>query len=208
VTTGVRWRSSYLLCLAVLAGCGGSRGARPAALLKVAPIPMRTVTTPDFSIRLPRRWRSLDRRSALKPSRVKSFLKTNPRLRSELEAFSGPNSPIKLLAVSPAGAAFRANMNVIQTRIPKSLSFDTLAKNEATQIKAVTVVHDLRQSTVELPAGQALRLVYRVRQNGVVFQYFVKHEGFLYVLTYTAALSSAGRFGPVFDASAHTFTLR
>ena len=178
------------------------------ALLKVTPIPMRTVTTPDFSIQLPKRWRSLDRRSALKPSRLNRFLKTNPRLRAELQAFAGPNSPIKLLAVSPAGAAFRANMNVIQTRVPKGVSFDTLAKNEATQIKAVTVVHDLRQSTVELAAGRALRLVYRVRQNGVVFQYFVKHESFLYVLTYTAALAAASHYGPVFDASAHTFTLR
>jgi hypothetical protein len=208
VTTGVRWRSSFLLCLAVLAGCGGGSGARPVALLKATPIPLRTVTTPDFSIQLPKRWRSLDRRSALKPSRLKRFLKTNPRLRAELQAFAGPNSPIKLLAVSPAGAAFRANMNVIQTRVPKSVSFDTLAKNEATQIKAVTVVHDLRQSTVELAAGRALRLVYRVRQNGVVFQYFVKHESFLYVLTYTAALAAASHYGPVFDASAHTFTLR
>ena len=178
------------------------------ALLKATPIPLRTVTTPDFSIQLPKRWRSLDRRSALKPSRLKRFLKTNPRLRAELQAFAGPNSPIKLLAVSPAGAAFRANMNVIQTRVPKSVSFDTLAKNEATQIKAVTVVHDLRQSMVELAAGRALRLVYRVRQNGVVFQYFVKHESFLYVLTYTAALAAASHYGPVFDASAHTFTLR
>jgi hypothetical protein len=208
VTGGVRWRSSFLLCLAVLAGCGAGSGARPTALLKVTPVSLRTVTTPDFSIRIPKKWRSLDRRAALQPSRIKRVLKTNPRLRAELQAFAGPNSPIKLLAVSPAGPAFRANMNVIQTRVPKSLSFDTLAKNEATQIKAVTVVHDLRQNVVELPAGRALRLVYRVRQNGVVFQYFLEHEGFLYVLTYTAALAAASHFGPYFDASAYTFTLR
>ena len=208
VTTGVRWRPTFLLCLAVLAGCGSGSGARYTALLELTPIGMRTVATPDFSIQIPKRWRSLDRRSAVRPSRIRPFLKTNPRLRAELQAFTGPNSPIKLLAVSPVGAAFRANMNVIQTRIPKRLSFDTLAKNEATQIKAVTVVHDLRQSTVELAAGRALRLVYRVRRNGVVFQYFVKHEGFLYVLTYTAALAAASHYGPVFDTSAHTFALR
>jgi hypothetical protein len=207
VTTGVRWRSSFLLCLAVLAGCGGG-GGRPSALVKVTTVPMRTVTTPDFSIQLPKTWRSLDRRSALQSNRLKRFLKTNPRLRAELQAFAGPNSPIKLLAVSPAGAAFRANMNVIQARVPNSLSFEELSKNEATQIKLVSVVHDLRQSKVQLPAGRALRLIYRVRQNGIVFQYFVKHESFLYVLTYTAALAAASHYGAVFDGSASTFALR
>jgi len=181
VTTGVRWRPTFLLCLAVLAGCGSGSGARHTALLELTPIGMRTVATPDFSIQIPKGWRSLDRRSAVRPSRIRPFLKTNPRLRAELQAFTGPNSPIELLAVSPVGAAFRANMNVIQTRIPKSLSF---------------------------AAGRALRLVYRVRRNGVVFQYFVKHEGFLYVLTYTAALAAASHYGPVFDTSAHTFALR
>ena len=204
----MRWRSTFVLCLAVLAGCGGGSGARHIALLKVTPIAMRTVKTPDFSIQLPKTWRALDRRAALKASRLKAFLRTNPRLGAELQAFAGPNSPIKLLAVSSARAAFRANMNVIQTRVPKSLSFEALAKNEATQIKAVTVVHDLRQSTVELAAGRALKLVYHVRQNGIVFQYFVRHEAFLYVLTYTTALTAASHDRFIFDASAHTFTLR
>jgi hypothetical protein len=208
VTSGVRWRPSFLLCIVVLAGCGGGGGATRAALVNVTPIPMRTVMTVDFSIQLPKTWRALDRRAALDPTRLKRFERTHPRLRAELRALAGPNSPIKLLAVSPARAAFRANMNVIQTRVPKSVSFDTLAKNEATQIKAVTVVHDLRQSTVELAAARALRLVYRVRQNGVVYQYFVKHESFLYVLTYTSALAAESHFAAVFDASAHAFSLR
>ena len=201
------WCFSFLVGLAVLAGCGGS-GARPTSLVKVTTLPLRLVTTPDFSIQLPKRWRSLDRRSALRRSRLRRFSRTNPRLRAELQAFAGPNSPIKLLAVSPAGAAFRANMNVIQTHVPKSLSFDELSKNEATQIKLVSVVHDLRQSTVELAAGRALRLVYRVRQNGVVFQYFVRHETFLYVLTYTASLAAASHYAGIFDVSARTFMLR
>ena len=69
-------------------------------------------------------------------------------------------------------------------------------------------MHDLRQSTAELAAGRALRLVYRVRQNGVVFQYFVRHETFLYVLTYTASLAAASHYAGIFDVSARTFMLR
>ena len=69
-------------------------------------------------------------------------------------------------------------------------------------------VQNMRQATVALPAGRALRLRYDVRPRGVVYQYFVKHHDLLYVLTYTTSTAAAPRYAKIFDLSAHTFQLR
>jgi hypothetical protein len=170
---------------------------------------VRAGTAAGFSIALPKRWRSLDKRTALSPRRLKRFALANPRLQAQALVLAGPNSPIELIAVDTAGRQrFRANMNVIQTRVPKSLTFEQLSKDEATQIKLASIVHDMRQATLKLPAGTALRLTYRVEQTGVVYQYFVRHAGLLYVLTYTVARTAAPRYAKIFDMSARTFQLR
>ena len=170
---------------------------------------LREVKGSRFAIALPQQWRSLDRNSALTGKRLRRVAKANPRLRAELQALAGPNSPIELIAVDSAGSkSFAANMNVIQTRVPGNLSFEQLSRNETTQIKLVSSVRNMRRATVALPAGRALRLTYDVRPRGVVYQYFVKHHDFLYVLTYTTSAAVAPRYAKIFDLSAHTFQLR
>ena len=170
---------------------------------------LREVKGSRFAIALPQQWRSLDRNSALTGKRLRRVAKANPRLRAELQALAGPNSPIELIAVDSAGSkSFAANMNVIQTRVPGNLSFEQLSRNEPTQIKLVSSVRNMRRATVALPAGRALRLTYDVRPRGVVYQYFVKHHDFLYVLTYTTSAAVAPRYAKIFDLSAHTFQLR
>ena len=209
VTGRVRRCSSFLLCLVVVGGCGGSGPGRNAVPGTPGAFTVRTVSDPGFSIALPKTWRSLDSRTALTSGRLRRFAQANPRLRAELRALAGPNSPIKLLAVDPTGQQnFRANMNVIQTRVPKDLSFQQLSKNEAAQIKLVSSVQHMRQAAVELPAGRALRLTYDVQSKGLVHQYFVKQDDLLYVLTYTTSTATAPRYAKIFDLSAHTFQLR
>ena len=199
-------RSSFLLCLAVLAGCGASGELRSKPPVGFT---LRVVKGSGFAIALPKRWRSLDRDTALRDERLSRFAKANPRLRAELQALAGPQSPIQLIAVDLAGGqSFRANMNVIQTRVPKSLSFEQLSRNEPIQIKLVSSVQNMRQATVALPAGRALRLRYDVQERGLVHQYFVKHEELLYVLTYTTSTGAATRYAKIFDVSARTFQLR
>jgi len=209
VTGGVRRRSSFLLSLVVLAGCGGSGAGRNALPATPGGFTVRAVNDPGFAIALPKRWRSVDSRTALTSGKLRRFAKANPRLGAELRALAGPNSPIELIAVDSTGQQnFRANMNVIQTRVPKNLSFEQLSRNEAAQIELVSSVQHMRQAAVELPAGRALRLTYDVRSKGVVHQYFVKHDEILYVLTYTTSATTAPRYAKIFDLSAHTFQLR
>jgi len=198
VTGGVRRRLPLLLCLAALAGCGGgTRVTIPDGFT------VRTVEKPAFSLALPERWRSFGDTSH---TSAKSIAGGNQRLRVELETLAESNSPVKLVGVDPAGGLRSAtNMNVLQTRVPSSVSFEEMARIEAIQIRRASGIKRIEQETTQVPAGRALHLTYHPRATALVQQYFVRHRDFLYVLTYTTPSADGGRYAPVFDQSAHTF---
>jgi hypothetical protein len=197
VTKGVRRRPLFLAVLVVLAGCGGATTqATPAGFT------VRTVAQPSFSIALPKGWRSFDSRSSRAANEAAAH---NSALRMELELLGKPDSPIKLIGLDPAAKTFVTNMNVLQTQVPSSLSFEELARTEAAQIKLVSGVKEMRQQQTVVPGGRTLHLSYRTRSNAPVQQYFVKHDDLLYVLTYTTAPAEAVRYAKIFDMSAHTF---
>lgn len=197
MTSGVRRRLLPLAVLVVLAGCGGSKTqATPAGFT------VRTVAQPTFSIALPKGWRSFDRRSSRAANEAAGH---NSALRTELQLLGKPDSPIKLIGLDPAARTFVTNMNVLQTQVPSSLSFEELARTEAAQIKLASRVTRMRQQETVVPGGRALHLSYRTRSNAVVHQYFVKHDELLYVLTYTTAPAGSARYAKIFDMSAHTF---
>jgi hypothetical protein len=193
----VRRRLLLLAVLVVLAGCGGSTTqATPAGFT------VRTVAQPSFSIALPKGWRSFDSRSSHAANKAAGH---NSALRIELQLLGKPDTPIKLIGLDPAAGTFVTNMNVLQTRVPSSLSFERLARTEAAQIKLVSKLKEMRQQQTVVPGGRTLRLTYRTRSNAVVHQYFVKHDELLYVLTYTTAPAGSARYAKIFDMSAHTF---
>jgi hypothetical protein len=198
VTGGVRRRLPLLLCLAVLAGCGGgTRVTIPGGFT------LRTVEKPAFSLALPERWRSFGDTSH---TSAKSIAGGNQRLQVELETLAESNSPVKLVGVDPGGGLRSAtNMNVLQTRVPSSVSFEEMARIEAIQIRRASGIKRIEQETTQVPAGRALHLTYHPRATALVQQYFVRHGDFLYVLTYTTPSADGGRYAPVFDQSAHTF---
>jgi hypothetical protein len=196
----VRRSSLILVFLVILAGCGSST---PTA----APdgFTARRVDRPQFSIALPQRWHSFDAESH---AEAKSAVGDCPRLRAELDVLGRADSPIKLIGIAPtAGGGFVTNMSVLQTRVPASLSFEQLARNEARQIELAAHAKEMRQSETKLPAGRALRLRYRTPASAVVHQYFVRHGDFLYIVTYTTSAAAAGRYAQTFERSAQTFSV-
>jgi len=199
VTGGVRRRPLLLLCLAVLAGCGSG-----SATVKIpGGFTVRTVEKPAFSLALPERWRSFGDTSH---TSAKSIAGGNERLRAELETLAQSNSPVKLVGVDPEGGVRSAtNMNVLQTRVPSSVSFDQMARIEAIQIRRAAGIKRIEQETTEVPAGRTLHLTYHPRAAALVQQYFVRHGDFLYVLTYTTPSAKGVRYASIFDQSAHTF---
>jgi hypothetical protein len=199
VTGGVRRRSWLLLCLVVLAGCGGGSNA----VTVPDGFTVRTVEKPDFSVALPAAWRSFGDRSHTSAREVAGG---NERLRTELETLAKSDSPIKLVAFDPGtGRHFYTNMNVLQTQVPSKLSFDDMARTETTQIGRASGVTDIRQEETHVPAGRTLHLTYHPRPSAVVQQYFVRDGDILYVLTFTTRTTDAARYAKIFDQSAHTF---
>ena len=198
MTSGVRRRLLLLAALVVLAGCGGSKTqATPAGFT------VRTVAQPSLSLALPKGWRSFDSRSSRAANKAAGH---NSALRTELQLLAKPDSPIKLIGLDPSAAGtFVTNMNVLQTQVPSSLTFEQLARTEAEQIKLVSGAKKMRQEQTVVPGGPTLHLSYRTRSNAVVHQYFVKHDELLYVLTYTTAPAESARYAKIFDMSAHTF---
>ena len=199
MTGGVRRRSLLLLCLVVLAGCGD--GSEAVAVPRGFTV--RTVEEPSFSVALPVGWRSFGDRAH---TNAKDVAGRNERLRIELETLAKSDSPIKLVGLDPAsGRHFATNMNVLQTEVPSSLSFDRMARTEARQIRLASGVADIKEEMTKVPAGRTLHLTYRPRANVVLQQYFVRHGDLLYVLTYTTRSADAARHARSFDLSAHTF---
>jgi hypothetical protein len=199
VTGGVHRRLPLLLCLVVLAGCGGGN----ASVEVPQGFTVRTVEKPALSIALPASWLSFGDRSH---TSAKSIAGKNERLRVELETLAQRRSPIKLVGVDRAGGPrSTTNMNVLQTQVPAELTFEQMARVEAIQIKRASGIEDIRQEETSVPAGRALHLTYRPRASSVVQQYFVRHDDFLYVLTYTSRAADAARYVKSFDQSAHTF---
>jgi hypothetical protein len=185
----------------VLAGCGGGQ-----AVTIPDGFTVRTVEQPAFSVALPQRWRSFGDTSH---TSAKSITGGNQRLRLELETLAKSDSPIKLIGVDPIGGLRSAtNMNVLQTRVPSSISFDEMTRIEATQIRRASGIKRIEQEQTEVPAGRALHLTYHPRATALVQQYFVRHGDFLYVLTYTSSSGVGAHYAAVFDQSAHTFALR
>jgi hypothetical protein len=185
----------------VLAGCGGGH----ATVDIPSGFTVRTVERPAFSLALPQRWRSFGDTSH---TSAESITGGNQRLRLELETLARSDSPIKLIGVDPAGGPrSTTNMNVLQTRVPSSISFDEMTRIEATQIRRASGIRRIEQETTEVPAGRALHLTYHPRATALVQQYFVRHGDFLYVLTYTSASADGARYASIFDHSAHTFAI-
>ena len=178
MTGGVRRRSPLLFCLVVLAGCGA--GSRPATIPEGFTV--RTVERPKLSIALPRTWRSF----------------------ADVRA----DAPVKLVGALPSpGGKLVTNMNLVQTHLPSSVTFEQMKRTEARQLERAAGAKEITQDETTLPAGRALRLTYRSRSNVFVRQYFVRDGDLLYVLTYTARTAETARYTPVFDKSAQTFRL-
>jgi len=195
----VRRRSVLLLSLVVLAGCGSRSD------VSAAPegFTVRTVDEPALSVALPAGWRSFGDRAHTNASQVAG---NNRRLRLELQVLARSNSPVKLVGFDPSSAPrLSTNMNLLETRVPSSLSFEEMARTEARQITLASGVPDIRQEVTKVPAGRALHLTYSPKGRIVLEQYFVRHGDLLYVLTYTTPLSNAKRDAKLFNVSAHTF---
>jgi hypothetical protein len=214
---------ALLLALAPLAGaCGGREGVRSDTAVETraaapglpAGFTVRVVKEQRFSIALPKRWRSIDGRQALRGG-LDDFKKANPQLAGALDGLARPNSPLKLLALDPSDRGdFLTNVNVLVTRIPPSISFEEWTSAEVAEIRRAVGANGLQREELQLPPGRALHLTYRATFNrtggtftALIDQYMVKKEGSLYIISYTTKPSSYAQERRIFADSARSFRL-
>jgi hypothetical protein len=97
---------------------------------------------------------------------------------------------LRLFAVRPHGAAKPDSLNLAVTGAPSS----TLATLRAQIAVSVTrFAADAPQfATVDLPAGRALRVHYRLGDGDATTQFYVLANGQAYVLTVTTTAAAAG----------------
>ena len=212
-----------LLVVPFAAGCGGGekKAASTAstttsattASTTPAGFTVRSVKNEGFSIAVPKEWRSLDASDALRGPALQRFKRENPAAAPAIEALAQPNSPMKLVAIDPAGGKFATNVNVLVSRVPADASFAAWTRAETAQLAALKPTN-LRKGTVQLRPGKAYRVAYRARLTirGVprqlaLHQYMVKRGSFLYVVTFTTTAERDRRLTPTFDRSARTFSL-
>ncbi len=203
-----------LLLLAV--GCGGSKESGSHSTTRAETpegFTVRHVRDEGFSIAVPTGWRSIDASTALTGSSAKQFERDNPAAAGAVEALARPNSPMKFVAIDPAGLEFATNVNVLVSRIPADASFERWTSAETAQIEALNPTH-LTKGTVQLPAGKGFRLRYHARltirgtpRELAIHQYMLKRGPFLYVITFTTAATEESQLAKTFEKSARTFKL-
>jgi len=154
-------------CVLLAAGCGG--GPKSATNVVTTKTPsgfvVHRVQGQQFLISLPRGWRALDPKSALKDPSIKKVAAENPSLAQNLRALRNPNSPLKLVAVrgddvTVAVSVFPApGVRIGQVR---AFLMQQLRSTQAVENQTIVV----RQ--VQVTAGRALEAIYdaNVTVNG------------------------------------------
>ena len=200
----MRARLGLCLVVAALASAGAGLAAQP---------PYRVNAVPGYgiSLSLPVPWKAVDSAHVLTAAQAAALDRDNPELAGALSEISKPNSPIKFFAFDPmTRLAFATNVNVVVVPIPGRVSFDTYAKALVGEVTGLSTVSRLSSKRVKLPAGQAVRVSYRIRfvaggktRQAATLQYaFLRNGTQSVVFTYTTLPELQTLYSRVFAASA------
>jgi hypothetical protein len=174
----------------------------------------KTFSIPGYgiSVGLPSTWKSVNYRQILKPGVLQAFARDNPDLAGSFAAMAQPNSPIKFFAYDPQVAnGFATNVNVVIIPLGASLTFAQYRSRLAGELATVSSVSQLRQTTVRLAAGPAVRLTYHLKVTAggksitvQTLQYGFLHAGRSIVFTYTTLPATQRFYAGVFATSAES----
>lgn len=173
----------------------------PASLGPAAPV--YTVAAVDLKITLPVGWVGFD--STTSQAAVSEAIAEHPELE---EALSLLQSGLAFVAVDAAatGAGQPASMTVSSTgsAIPSQALLESLAQTTAAQIEATQPIDGtVTQTTIDLPAGPAVNLVWQLQQeDGAeplgLDAYLLSVGERTFAVTFAAPLSVRDGFQPAF----------
>jgi hypothetical protein len=172
----------------------------------------RTHTVPGYgiSLSLPSSWRAVDSHHVLTAAQVQALAKDNPELVGALSAIRNRSSPIKFFAFDPIPTRrFATNVNVVVEPVAVKIGFDDYAKALVAELSSLSSISGLRATRTRLPAGEAVRVSYRLRfrANGRTFTTATLQYAFLramrsIVFTYTTLPELQPLYASVFARSA------
>ena len=199
--------AGLVLCLAVLAGCGGSDDRGDASSLE-----QHVVDRAGFAVSVPGDWRTLD---SLEDEDVDEFAEENPDFEPFLR-FVKETDALRFIALDPdVKDEFATNLNVLVTQLPSSVDFDRWIDQNVQAIRGIPSARVGRPTPEELPAGRAVHLEwsYEQRQEGVARrinsdQYYLRDGNRVFVLTYTTLPDQAASYRETFARSARSFEVR
>ena len=116
-----RYASAFVVTALLLAGCGaGSEGAdEPEAQRTTGGQTTYKVASAGISIAVPESWRTISADEFDKGGGMEDVIRETPALEPYVEAFQGPNSVLKFVAVDPkVRDEFATNLNVIVEELP------------------------------------------------------------------------------------------
>lgn len=208
-----------LLCLTAvvlgLSACGGGDGTdsryskRDVGALTVYEL------EPGFSLGVPKSWTAISRDELRETGAIERFSKDNPAVAPTLDGVLRSGSPMKFIALDPAAKqGFVTNVNVVVQDVPDDMELSDLARSSAADLRTLGVVRGLRTSMVSLPAGDAVKITYRMQlrygtatRSVATLQYALIAGGNSYVVTYSTLPDLEQEYASAFTDSAQSLRL-
>ena len=78
----------------------------------------------------------------------------------------------------------RGNLLVVETHVPRQITFEQFARNEPKMLRSATRARNIRVRDTTYKGSRALRVAYLLGPKRVV-QYFVRNGELMYVSTFT-----------------------
>jgi hypothetical protein len=170
---------------------------------------------PGFSLGVPRSWTAITRDELRETGAVERFSKDNPAVAPVLDGVLRSGSPMKFIALDPAAKqGFVTNVNVVVQDVPDDMELSDLARSSAADLRTLGVVRGLRTSMVSLPAGDAVKITYRMQlrygsmtRSVATLQYALIAGGNSYVVTYSTLPNLEREYASAFTDSAQSLRL-
>lgn len=206
-----------LSAVLALAACGGGDDSVDGAFSKRddGAQTVYELTEPRFSLGVPRSWTAITRDELEETGALERFATDNPAVAPVLQGVLRPGSPVKFFALDPAvERGFATNVNVVVQDVEDDLNLSELAQTSAAELKSLGVVQGLKTTEVSLPAGPAVKIVFRLqarygaaRRTVATLQYALLDDGKSYVVTYSTLPELESRYASAFEESARWFRL-
>jgi hypothetical protein len=200
-----------------LAACGGGDDGSdsPSSKRDVDGLTVYELSEPSFSLGVPKSWTAITRDELRETGAIERFSKDNPAVAPVLDGILRSGSPMKFIALDPAvQQGFVTNVNVVVQDVPDDMELSDLARSSAADLRSLGVVRGLRTGVVSLPAGEAVKITYRMQlqygaatRSVATLQYALIADGKSYVVTYSTLPALERQYASAFADSAQSLRL-